>query len=70
MSSHFHSHLTPSIGDTILMRPDTLLYAGAGAAVLGLGYYFFSPTAQQKVHNGIGKAEGKVCHCVLLIELD
>jgi len=52
------------------MPSDTLLYAGAGAAVLGLGYYFFSPTAQQKVHNGIGKAEGKVCQFVLLIELD
>ena len=41
---------------------DTLLVAGAGAAVLGLGYYFFSgSSAQQEAHKQLGKAEGKVC---------
>lgn len=40
--------------------PGPLVYAGAGVAVLGLGYYFFSPKAQAKVHQGINKAEGKV----------
>jgi len=44
----------------IQLIPGPLVYAGAGVAVLGLGYYFFSPKAQQKVHQGINKAEGKV----------
>jgi len=56
---------TPSI-QRIKLISGPLLYAGAGVAVLGLGYYFFSPKAQQKVHEGIGKAEGKVRFIVSL----